>query len=117
MHIANRDYKSLEDAYVYNMTDSLFVELPEHVINEYWNKKPHYSAFRRIFSNKLDRCRSIIDSLSGDSLVICDPLGDLLRREEFVGLVLGDLETELVLDGHDQLHVVERVQTEVLDEI
>ena len=32
-------------------------------------------------------------------------------------LLTWDLESELVLHGHDELHVVQRVQAEVLDEV
>ena len=49
--------------------------------------------------------------------MFCDPLCDLLRGEELVGLVVGDLEAELVLDSHDQLHVVEGIEAEVLDKV
>lgn len=49
--------------------------------------------------------------------MICDVLNDLCRREKLFGVVVRNLESELVLHGHDDLHVVQRVQTQVVDEV
>src|SRR5256885_12577295 len=35
---------------------------------------------------------------------------------DFLGLVVGDLNAELLLEGHDQLDLIERISAEVLDE-
>lgn len=50
-------------------------------------------------------------------LVVGDVLNDLGGGEELLGMVVGDLEAELVLHGHDDLHVVEGIEAEVLDEV
>ena len=50
-------------------------------------------------------------------LVVGDVLNDLGGREQLLRVVVGDLEAELVLHGHDDLHVVEGVQAEVFDEV
>ena len=52
-----------------------------------------------------------------DVLVIGDVLDDLGRGQQFVRVVVGDLEAELVLHGHDDLNVIERVETKILDEM
>ena len=49
--------------------------------------------------------------------MVGDVLNDLGGREQLLRVVVGDLEAELVLHGHDDLHVVEGVQAEVLDEV
>src|SRR4029079_14337518 len=38
-------------------------------------------------------------------------------RLELVGILVGDVETELLLERHDQLDDVERIRAEVLDEL
>src|SRR5690348_16154994 len=40
----------------------------------------------------------------------------LLDGGDLLGLLVGDLALELLLEGHHQLHVVERVRAQVLDE-
>ena len=52
-----------------------------------------------------------------DVFVICDVLNDFSRREELFCVVVRNLESELVLHGHDDLDVVQRVQTQVVDEV
>jgi hypothetical protein len=42
-----------------------------------------------------------------------DCVGDLL---DFLGILVGDLHAELLLEAHDQLHEVQRVRIQVLDE-
>ncbi len=49
--------------------------------------------------------------------MVAHVLHDLGRGEQLLRVVVRDLEPELVLHGHDDLHVVQRVQPEVLHEV
>ena len=52
-----------------------------------------------------------------DVFVVSDVLNKLRRRQQLLGVVVGNLEAELILHGHDDLHVVERVQAQIVDEV
>src|SRR5215208_7201816 len=45
-----------------------------------------------------------------------DVLDGFLHARDLLGILIGDLDAELLFERHDQLHRVERVRTEVLDE-
>ena len=49
--------------------------------------------------------------------MVSDVLNKLRRRQQLLGVVVGNLEAELVLHGHDDLHVVERVQAQIVDKV
>ena len=49
--------------------------------------------------------------------MIGDVLRNLRRRQQLLGVVVWNLEAELVLHGHDDLHVVERVQAQIVDKV
>src|SRR5262245_3094557 len=57
---------------------------------------------------------------AGMGRLILDALFDVTDRVldglDLLGVVVGDLERELFLDRHHELHDVERVRTEVVDE-
>ena len=57
------------------------------------------------------------DALLVDVFVVSDVLNKLRRRQQLLGVVVGNLEAELILHGHDDLHVVERVQAQIVDEV
>src|SRR5262245_13621707 len=62
----------------------------------------------------LDPCRSPGRGLRPDLLLeVPDRCGD---RRHLLGVLIGDLDVELLLEGHDELHGVERVGTEIVDE-
>ena len=42
---------------------------------------------------------------------------DQSRRYKFLSVFIWNLKSKLVLHCHDDLHVVQRVQTEVIDEV
>lgn len=46
-----------------------------------------------------------------------DVLNSLLGRLDLIGILIGDLDGELLLDGHDNLDSVQRVQTEISVEV
>lgn len=46
-----------------------------------------------------------------------DVLNSLLGRLDLIGILIGDLDGELLLDGHDNLDSVQRIQTEISVEV
>ena len=57
------------------------------------------------------------DILIVNIFVICNVLDKLAGREEHFSLIVGNLEVKLLLHGHDDLNVIERVETKILDEM
>ena len=49
--------------------------------------------------------------------VVCDVINGLGARGDLVGVVVWDLELELLLEGHHDLHSIKRVQTQVFGEV
>ena len=58
-----------------------------------------------------------IVQLCRNPVVFREELSQLLRREELLGLVVWNLESELVLYRHDKLHMIEGVEAEVVHEV
>jgi len=50
-------------------------------------------------------------------LVIHDVLDNVLGGDQLLRVLVGNLKSELVLDGHDDLDVVQAVQAEVVYEM
>ena len=49
--------------------------------------------------------------------MVSDVFSNESRGDKFLCVLVRNLEAELVLHCHDDLHVVQRVQTEVIDEV
>lgn len=49
--------------------------------------------------------------------MVCDVLNDFSGCEQLLGVIVGDLETEFIFHGHDDFHVIEGIQTEVVGEM
>ena len=49
--------------------------------------------------------------------MVSDVFSNESRGYQFLCVLVRNLEAELVLHRHDDLHVVQRVQTEVIDEV
>ena len=49
--------------------------------------------------------------------MVSDVFSNESRGDKFFCVLVRNLEAELVLHRHDDLHVVQRVQTEVIDEV
>lgn len=49
--------------------------------------------------------------------MVSDVFSNESRGDKFLCVLVRNLEAELVLHRHDDLHVVQRVQTEVIDEV
>src|SRR5512138_46929 len=62
--------------------------------------------------------RTIRMGMKGGTLlrVPHDVIDGLADRGQLLGLVVGDVQPELVLEGHDQLDGVQRVGAEIVDE-
>ena len=45
-----------------------------------------------------------------------DVLGRLLNRGELLGVLVADLQAELLFEGHDQLDDIQRIRSEIVDE-
>lgn len=50
-------------------------------------------------------------------IALGDVLDSLLGRLDLIGILIGDLDRELLLDGHDNLDSVQRVQSEISVEV
>ena len=49
-------------------------------------------------------------------LVVLNVLGDIADGGEFLGLLVGDLVSKLLFQGHHQLHGIQRVGAQILDD-
>lgn len=50
-------------------------------------------------------------------LLIGDVLNNVGRFKQLLGIRVGDLESKLILHGHNDLNVIQRVQSQVVDEV
>src|SRR2546425_1176942 len=58
------------------------------------------------------------DPLRGHRLrVVLDVLDRVADGHDLLGILVGDLDVEVLLEGHDELHRIERVGPQVLDEL
>src|SRR5207245_143533 len=51
------------------------------------------------------------------SRVVLDVLDRVADGHDLLGVLVGDLDVEVLLESHDELHRVERVRAQVLDEL
>src|SRR5215469_14222539 len=58
-----------------------------------------------------------LSTLSASLLVLFDVRDRVSHRSDLLGVLVGNLEVALLLERHHQLHRVERVGPEVLDEL
>ena len=86
-----------------------------------WTRNCHKDDFTKTIkcssSKKNPQGFVFSDALLVDVFVVSDVLNKLRRRQQLLGVVVGNLEAELILHGHDDLHVVERVQAQIVDEV
>lgn len=85
-----------------------------------WRKKRHVSrrcVKRPRASPHAQLCTADDEGSFVDVLLICDVLNNFIRSHQLLRFRVGNLKTELVLHGHDDLHLVETVQAQILHEV
>src|SRR6266542_3283953 len=63
------------------------------------------------------RLSMAIDGINGPLLILLDIADRVTHRGDLLRVLVGDLEVELLLEGHDQLDRVERIGAQILDEL
>lgn len=73
----------------------------------------HLNTFPGVYPTN----ESIVRSSIVNILLVSYVLHHILRPMQFLRISIGNFESKLVLHGHDNLHMVERVQAQVIYEM